>query len=87
MLKNIRLTPITFIIAGCVTYAFYCLLGFEKNVTVGNYASFGYSMALAVILFITDLIFRKFILPKKQLWIIEISFILLIFTLIIIFKK
>jgi hypothetical protein len=87
MLRNIRLTPLTFIIAGSITYAFYCLLGFEKSVIISIYASFGYSIALAMILFIADLIFRKLIIPKKQLWIIESSFILLIFTLIIIFKK
>lgn len=87
MLKNIRLTPLTFIIAGCVTYAFYCLLGFEKSISISVYASFAYALALALTLFITDLIFRKFIPQKKQLWMIESSFIILILTLIIIFKQ
>jgi len=87
MLKNTKLTPLSVVIATCITYAFYCLLGFEKNIAISKYASFGYSIALAIILFATDLLFRKFILPKKQLWIIETSFILLIFILIIIFKK
>lgn len=87
MLKNIKLTPFSLIIAACITYAFYCLLGYQKSVVLNNVAGFGYSIALAFILFITDLLFRKFIPNKKQLWIIETSFIVLILTLIIIFKK
>ncbi len=87
MLKNIKLTPLSVVIAGCITYSFFCLLGYQKNQVISNFAGFGYSLALAFVLFITDLLFRKFIANKKQLWITEASFILLIFTLIIIFNK
>ncbi|TAH04160.1 MAG: hypothetical protein EAZ15_01380 [Sphingobacteriales bacterium] len=87
MLKNIKLTPLSVVIATCITYAFFCLLGYQKNIAISNMAGFAYSLSLAFILFITDLLFRKFIPNKKQLWIIETAFILLILTLIIIFNK
>ncbi|TAF44201.1 MAG: hypothetical protein EAZ51_09080 [Sphingobacteriales bacterium] len=87
MLKNINLTPLSLIIAASITYAFYCLLGYEIIGGISIYASFGYCLVLAFVLFLSDLLFRKFIPHKKKLWITETSFILLIFTLIIIFKK
>lgn len=87
MLKNIRITPLSLMIASCITYSFYCLLGYQKNVVISNIAGFGYSLTLAFVLFIADLLFRKFIPNKKQLWLTQASFIFLITTLIIILKK
>ena len=88
MLNRLKLTPLSLMIAVCVTYSAYLMLGLETQTRgIGNGAKIAYTLALAIILFLTDLIFRRFIESKKWIWLIEGSFILIIVVLMIIFQK
>lgn len=87
-LPNLKITPISLVIALCFTYVLYVLLELEKEtlgITKG--AKAGYTLALVIVLFLTDLIFRRFIESKKWIWLIEGSFILVIVVMIIIFQR
>ncbi|MBK0381895.1 hypothetical protein I5M32_02895 [Pedobacter sp. SD-b] len=87
MLK-IKLTPLNIVVALCLAYSFYCLLGLDKgNTAISITAKVGYSLALTLILFLTDILFRRFITSTKWLWLIEGSFVLLIVTMMIISQK
>lgn len=86
--KNLKITPLTLVISICFTYAIYCLLGYEDwKPEINNYAKIGYTLALAFILFFTDILFRRFIESKKWIWLIQGSFILIIVVMMIIFQK
>ena len=87
-LKGLKITPLSLIVALCFTYVLYLLLGFEiETIGISNGTKIAYTLALALILFFTDLLFRKFIESKKWIWLIEGSFILIIVVMMIIFKK
>ncbi len=84
---KLKITPLNLVIALCFTYIFYCLLGFENwSPEISNFSKIGYTLALAVILFFTDILFRRIIENKKWIWLIQGSFILLIMVMILIFK-
>lgn len=75
-------------IALCITYAIYLLLGLSgETLGIGKGTKIAYTLVLALILFLTDLLFRRFIESKKWIWLIQGSFILLIVVMMIIFKK
>lgn len=87
-MSKIRLTPLNIVVAICLTYAVYCLLGLDKsNSGMSITAKVLYTLALAFILFLTDILFRRFIENTKWLWMIEGSFVLLITIMTIIFQK
>jgi hypothetical protein len=87
-MKNLKFTPLTLVIACCVTYACYLLLGFggAKNTGVGINSKVFFTLLLAIILWFTDLLFRRFVLDKRWLWLIQGSFIILITLMILIFQ-
>lgn len=88
LLKNIKITPLNLMVALCFIYAVYCLLGFEKETSgVTNVSKVIYTLVLALVLFLTDIIFRRFIDNTKWIWLIQGSFILLITVMMIIFQK
>lgn len=85
---NLKITPISLVIALCFTYTLYVLLGLEaETIGISKGVKIAYTLALAVILFLTDLLFRRFIEEKKWIWLIEGSFILIIVVMMIIFQK
>jgi hypothetical protein len=87
-LKNIKITPLNLIVALCFIYSMYCLLGFEKATSgVSNISKVIYTLVLALVLFLTDIIFRRFIDNNKWIWLIQGSFILLITIMMIIFQR
>lgn len=87
-LRNIKITPLNLMVALCFTYAIYCLLGFEKATSgVSNISKVIYTLVLALVLFLTDIIFRRFVDNTKWIWLIQGSFILLITVMMIIFQK
>ncbi len=85
---KIKLSPLNIVVALCLTYALYWLLGLEKS---GDGISRGtkvvYTLILALTLFFADILFRRFIADTKWLWMIEGSFVLLIIIMMIIFQK
>lgn len=86
--RNLKITPINLVIAFCFTYVLYVFLGLETDsVEIGKGTKIAYTLALVLILFLTDVIFRRFIENKKWIWLIEGSFILIIVVMMIIFKK
>lgn len=86
--RNLKITPISLVIALCFTYVLYVSLGLEnETIGIGKGIKIGYTLALALILFFTDLLFRKFVESKKWIWLIEGSFILIIVVMMIIFQK
>lgn len=87
-LKNIKITPINLMVAVCITYAMYCLLGLEQTTSgISNNIKVIYILILALVLFLTDIIFRRFVESNKWIWLIQGSFILLIIVMMIIFQK
>lgn len=87
-MKNLKFTPLTLVVACCITYACYMLLGFDtpKSAGVGINSKVFFTLLLAVILWLTDLLFRRFVLDKRWLWLIQGSFIILIILMILIFQ-
>lgn len=87
-LKNIKITPLNLMVALCFTYAMYCLLGYEKATSgVSITSKVFYTLVLALVLFLTDIIFRRFVDNNKWIWLIQGSFILLITVMMFIFQK
>lgn len=86
-LKNLKFTPLTIVIAVCITYSIYLLLGFgEDSGAIYSVFKAFYTIILAVVLSVADILFRKFIENKTWLWLIQGSFILLIILMIVIFE-
>jgi hypothetical protein len=87
-LLKTKITPLNLVIAACFTYALYCILGFENQVNgISNTVKVLYTLALALILLFTDILFRRFIESTKWIWLIQGSFIILIIVMMIIFQK
>jgi hypothetical protein len=87
-MSKIKFTPLNIIVALCFVYAIYCLLGLDSgNSAISTTAKVGYSLALTLILFLTDILFRRFIKDTKWLWLIQGSFVLLIIVMMIIAQK
>jgi hypothetical protein len=85
--SELKLTPLTIIIALCVMYGFYLILGLDEMKTGVNPIIKGlFSFLVAVILFLTDILFRRFVENRKWLWLIQGSFIILIIFMMIIFQ-
>ena len=87
-LAKTKITPLNLVIAACITYALYVLLGFENQASgISNTVIVLYTLALALILLFTDILFRRFIESTKWIWLIQGSFIILIIVMMIIFQK
>ncbi|MFD1630670.1 hypothetical protein [Pseudopedobacter beijingensis] len=87
-LTNIKITPLSLVLAVCVAYVGYLVL-FPADVAAvaSPYVKVAYTLVLAFVLFLTDIIFRRLVTSMKWIWLIQSSFILLIIILILIFKK
>lgn len=87
--SKLKFTPLSIVIAICFTYALCLFLGIivpkETGISASTKAIF--TIILALILFLTDLLFRRFIENTKWIWLIQGSFILIIIILILIFQK
>lgn len=87
-LLKTKITPLNLVIAACFTYALYCILGLENQVAgISTTIKVMYTLALALILLFTDILFRRFIESSKWIWLIQGSFIILIIVMMIIFQK
>jgi len=87
-MPKIKLTPLNIVVSLCLAYSFYCLLGLDSaNKGISTTAKVGYSLALTLILFLTDILFRRFIKDTKWLWLIQGSFVLLIIVMMIIAQR
>ncbi len=87
-MPKIKLTPLNIVVALCLAYALYCLLDLDTgNTGISTTAKVGYTLALTLILFLTDILFRRFIKDTKWLWLIQGSFVLLIIAMTIIAQK
>lgn len=87
---KVKLTPLNIISAVCITTA--AVLLFEKRPEPHAHTInlqpilIGFSLLIAVIAFISDQIFRKFIPELKKIWIVECTVILFTVLLFVIIK-
>lgn len=87
---KVKLTPLNIVTAAFLVIAVSLLL--EKDVprstgTINMTPILtGFSFLIALVSFVSDLIFRKFIPQLKKIWMVELAFILLTIALIIIIK-
>lgn len=86
---KLKLTPLNIVSAICVVSAVIILLD-EKSPKPGHVDAtvliVGFSLLTAMIAFVSDLIFRKFIPSLIKLWIIESVLVAFIIILIFIIK-
>ncbi len=89
---KIRLTPLNIISAASLTLSVYAIIDFYFIIHPARQQewgilSAGFYILLAIITFISDLIFRRFLSDIKRIWIIELLFIIFVAILIILFKQ
>lgn len=85
-LSDIKITPLSIVVAICVfMLAFF--IGNNESPLSGANLKVLYTLILAIVLFITDVLFRRMVPDRKWVWIIQTSFIVLIVAMILIFKK
>lgn len=87
---KVRLTPLNIVSAICLVIAIMLLInkkdeGNPKYVDITGIL-IGFSFLTAVVAFISDQIFRRFILNLKKLWVVEGVLIIFIIILIFIIK-
>lgn len=81
----IRLTPLNIVSAILLVCVGYLLINADQSGwrLLGSIPL----MAFALVSFISDLLFRKFLIDLKRIWIIEILFIIFVAVLIIVIQK
>jgi len=87
---KVKLTPLNIVSAICLVIAIMLLInkkdeGNPKYVDITGIL-IGFSFLTAVVAFISDQIFRRFILNLKKLWVVEGVLIIFIIILIFIIK-
>jgi len=87
---KVKLTPLNIVSAVCLTAAILLLVNKKQTLQVTPDALVdlmaGLSILAAIIAFISDQIFRKFVLGIKKLWIVEGVLVIFIIILILIIK-
>ena len=86
---KVKLTPLNIVSAICLVIA--ALLLFDKKPQRPGYVDItgllvGFNVLTALVAFVSDLIFRKFVPSLKKLWIIEGVLVIFIIVLIFIIK-
>ncbi|WP_367868719.1 hypothetical protein [Pedobacter sp. WC2423] len=79
-----KLTPLNIVSSGCIVFALLLFFSPDKQLPVQkgmNGLLTGLCILTAIIAFISDLIFRKFIPLLGKLWIVECA--LIIFTVVL----
>jgi len=85
----LKLTPLNIITSGCLVMGVYLLISPAQKMPVQNEMNrliTGLSFLAAIIAFISDLIFRKFIPLLRNLWVVECAFIVFTIALTVILK-
>lgn len=83
-----KITPLNLTVAACFIFVIYLIFGLREQVGgISNNIKAIYTLALALILFLTDILFRRFIESTKWIWLIQGSFIILIIVMMIIFQR
>ena len=87
---KVKLTPLNIVSSICLTAAILMLVNKKETLQATPNALIdlmaGLSMLAAIIAFISDQIFRKFIPNVKKLWIVEGVLVIFILILILIIK-
>lgn len=91
--KNVRLrlTPLNIVSAVFLVIAIYLLLEKKQPRGTAMYINLsgmlvGFSFLIAIVCFISDQIFRKFVPELKKIWILECFFVAITLLLIFIIK-
>jgi hypothetical protein len=87
---KVKLTPLNIVSAVCLTAAILLLINKKQNQEATPDALVdvmaGLSVLAAIVFFISDQIFRKFIPSVKKLWVVEGVLVIFIIILILIIK-
>lgn len=84
-----KLTPLNIITSGCLVMGIYLLIMPESPIPVEKGMKglvTGLYFLGAIIAFISDLIFRKFIPLTRNLWVVQCAFLVFSLVLIVILK-
>ncbi|MBB5439427.1 asparagine N-glycosylation enzyme membrane subunit Stt3 [Pedobacter sp. AK017] len=91
--KNVklRLTPLNIVSAVFLVIAVWLLLEEKKPRGTAMYIDIsgilvGFSFLIAIICFVSDQIFRKFVPELKKIWILECFFVVITILLIVVIK-
>jgi len=85
----LKLTPLNIITSGCLVAGGLLLFSTPQKLPVQNGMNnliTGLCFLAAIIAFISDLIFRKFIPLLRNLWVVECAFIVFTIALTVMFK-
>jgi len=85
----LKLTPLNIVTSGCLVLALLLFFSPDKQLPVQkgmNGLLVGLCVLTAIIAFISDLIFRKFIPLLGKLWIVECALIVFTVVLMVILK-
>ncbi|SEB16597.1 hypothetical protein [Pedobacter hartonius] len=84
-----KLTPLNIVTSGCLVLALLMLFSPSQALSLQkglNGLLTGLCFLAAIIAFISDLIFRKFIPLLRNLWVVECAFIVFTVVLMVILK-
>jgi hypothetical protein len=86
---KIKLTPLNIVSAVCLVMAGLLLFGGQSGVGHPQFNQLvaGVAGLAAIIFFISDLIFRRFILSVKKLWIVEGVLVVFMVVLVLIIRS
>ena len=88
---KIKLTPLNIVSSICLVIGVLLLLDKQQVQRPGQidmtYTLAGFSFLSAIVFFVSDLIFRKFVASLKKLWIIEGVLVIFIVILVFIIKS
>ncbi len=71
---NTRLTPLNILVSALLVAIGYLLV--DKNTGGWKPLNFIELVVLVLVCFISDLLFRRFVIDLKRIWIIELAFII-----------
>lgn len=82
---KIRITPLNILVSASLVAVIYLLL--FKDAEGWRFLGTIPLITLALVCFITDVIFRNFLTDLKRIWIVEVVFIIFATVLLIAFQK
>lgn len=80
---NLKLTPLNIFTSVCLVSAVYLLLFPATARFIGTISL----LLLAVVCFISDILFRRYIKQPSRIWIVQLAFIIFAAVLVVLIKK
>ena len=84
----IRVTPLNMVLAAMLVYILYARTGLFGQIAENRQlVSVWGGLAIALLFFIADLIFRHYIKSTKRIWIVQLIFIIFVAVLTVIISR